>query len=151
MGHIYHLILDGIILKFPLMELHLVSIFLKSLTKEQFNDIRIGMKSLGVYDIREILKIEVRKSILHGHQVNFGTNKYESEKVEDSLKSVSSKEVKMKQSLITDYFFGLAEIIIKVLGLQFLERQDKFLKFISRCELTNIQVRICVWFALKSL
>jgi len=107
------------------------NIFLKSLTKELFNDIRIDMKSLGVDDIREILKVEVRKSILHSHQVNLGTNKYDPAKVEDSLKSVSSKEEKMKQSLITDYFFGLAEIIIKVLRLKFLERQDKFLKFIS--------------------
>ena len=36
----------------------------------------------------------------------------------------------MQQSLITDYFLGLTEIIIKVLGLQSIERQDKFLKFI---------------------
>ena len=40
----------------------LVSIYLKSLTKELFQDIRMGMKSLGVDDIREILKVEVRKS-----------------------------------------------------------------------------------------
>ena len=83
-------------------ERHLVSIFLKSLTKELFNDIRMGMKSLGVDDIREILKVEVRKSILHSHQVNLGTNKYDPEKVEDSLKSVSSKEEKMKQKLKDD-------------------------------------------------
>ena len=80
----------------------LVSIYLKSLTKELFQDIRMGMKSLGVDDIREILKVEVRKSILHSHQVNLGTNKYDPEKVEDSLKSVSSKEEKMKQKLKDD-------------------------------------------------
>ncbi|MCH2405817.1 MAG: site-specific integrase, partial [Nitrosopumilus sp.] len=83
-------------------ERHLVSIFLKSLTKELFNDIRMGMKSLGVDDIREILKVEVRKSILHSHQVNLGTNKYDPEKVEDSLKSVSTREEKMKQKLKGD-------------------------------------------------
>ena len=80
----------------------LVSIYLKSLTKELFQDIRMGMKSLGVDDIREILKVEVRKSILHSHQVHLGTNKYDPEKVEDSLKSVSSKEEKMKQKLKDD-------------------------------------------------
>ena len=42
----------------------LVSIYLKSLTKELFHDIRMGMKSLSVDDIREILKVEVRKSTL---------------------------------------------------------------------------------------
>ena len=83
-------------------ERHLVSIFLKSLTKELFNDIRMGMKSLGVDDIREILKVEVRKSILHSHQVHLGTNKYDPEKVEDSLKSVSTREEKMKQKLKDD-------------------------------------------------
>jgi len=80
----------------------LVSIYLKSLTKELFQDIRMGMKSLGVDDIREILKVEVRKSILHSHQVNLGTNKYDPEKVENSLKSVSTKEEKMKQKLKDD-------------------------------------------------
>ena len=80
----------------------LVSIYLKSLTKELFQDIRMGMKSLSVDDIREILKVEVRKSILHSHQVNLGTNKYDPEKVEGSLKSVSSREEKMKQKLKDD-------------------------------------------------
>jgi len=42
----------------------LVSIYLKNLSKELFQDIRMGMKSLSVDDIREILKVEVRRSIL---------------------------------------------------------------------------------------
>ena len=46
--------------------------------------------------------MEVRKSIVHSHQVNLGTNKYDSEKVEGSLKSVSSREDKMKQKLKED-------------------------------------------------
>ena len=62
----------------------------------------MGMRKLSVDDIREVLKVEVRKSILHSHQVNLGTNKYDPEKVEDSLKSVSSREEKMKQSLKDD-------------------------------------------------
>jgi len=83
-------------------ERHLVSIFLKSLTKELFNDIRKGMKTLTLEDVKEILRVEIRKSILHSHQVNLGTNKYDPEKVEDSLKSVSAKEEKMKQKLKDD-------------------------------------------------
>ncbi len=47
-------------------------------------------KTLFLDDIKEILKVEVRKSILHTHQVHLGTNKYNSEKFEDSLKSVST-------------------------------------------------------------
>ena len=43
----------------------LVSIYLQTLIEELFNEIRMGMKTLTLEDIREILKIEVRKSILH--------------------------------------------------------------------------------------
>ena len=35
-------------------ERHLVSIFLKSLTTQLFNDIRIGMRKLSVDDVKEI-------------------------------------------------------------------------------------------------
>ena len=80
----------------------LVSIYLKNLTKELFQDIRKGMKTLTLEDVQEILKVEVRKSILHSKQVNLGTNKYDPEKVESSLKSVSTREDKMKQSLKDD-------------------------------------------------
>ena len=60
------------------------------------------MKKLTLEDVKEILRVEVRKSILHSHHVNLGTNKYDPEKLEDSLKSVSSREDKMKQSLKDD-------------------------------------------------
>ncbi len=80
----------------------LVSTSLITLTEQLFNDIRKGMKTLTLEDIREILKVEVRKSILHSHRVHLGTNKYDSEKVEDSLRSVSSREEKMKQKLKDD-------------------------------------------------
>ena len=80
----------------------LVSVSLQTLSEQLFSDIRSGMNILSLEDVKEILKVEVRKSILHSHQVNLGTNKYDSEKVEGSLKSVSSREEKMKQSLKDD-------------------------------------------------
>jgi len=110
----------------------LVSIYLKSLTKELFQDIRMGMKSLGVDDIREILKVEVRKSILHSHQVHLGTNKYDPEKVEDSLKSVSSKEEKMKQKLKDDlksYEGMLDEKLEKILNSLDIEYDNKSVNY----------------------
>ena len=33
-------------------------------------------------DVKEILRVEVRKSILHSKQVHLGTNKYDPEKLE---------------------------------------------------------------------
>jgi len=80
----------------------LVSTSLITLTEQLFNDIRKGMKTLSLEDIKEILKVEVRKSILHSHRVRLGTNKYDPKKVEDSLVSVSSREEKMKQKLKDD-------------------------------------------------
>ena len=82
-------------------ETNFVSLFLKSLVKNLYNEIRMG-KTLSLEDVKEILKVEVRKSILHSHRVHLGTNKYDPEKVEDSLKSVSSREEKMKQKLKDD-------------------------------------------------
>ena len=58
-----------------------VSIYLKTLVEELFNDIRMGMKTLTLEDIREILKVEVRKSILHSHHVHLGTNKFDPDKL----------------------------------------------------------------------
>jgi integrase len=82
-------------------ETNFVSVFLKSLVKNLYNEIRMG-KNLSLEDIKEILKVEVRKSILHSHRVRLGTNKYDPKKVEDSLVSVSSREEKMKQKLKDD-------------------------------------------------
>jgi len=110
----------------------LVSIYLKNLSKELFQDIRMGMKSLSVDDIREILKVEVRKSILHSHQVNLGTNKYDPEKVEDSLKSVSTKEEKMKQKLkdeLKSYEGMLDEKLEKILNSLDIEYDNKSVNY----------------------
>ena len=60
------------------------------------------MKTLTLEDVREILKVEVRKSILHSHHVHLETNKYDPQKIENSLTSVSMKEDKMKQKLKQD-------------------------------------------------
>ena len=79
----------------------LVSTSLITLTEQLFNDIRTGMKTLTLEDIKEILKVEVRKSILHSNHVYLETNKYDPQKIEDSLVSVSSFLLLMK--LMTNY------------------------------------------------
>ena len=64
----------------------MVSVTLQNLIKELFRDIRQGMKDLDIEDIKEILRTEVRKSILHSHHMDLGTNKY------DSMKKIESVE-----------------------------------------------------------
>ena len=80
----------------------LVSQSLKILVQELFSDIRSGMKDLTLEDIKEILRIEVRKSILHSHHVDLGTSKYDSMKKIESVETISSRETKMRKSLLTD-------------------------------------------------
>ena len=46
----------------------LVSLTLKNRLQELFGEIRTGMESLGLEEIKGILREEVRKQILHVHQ-----------------------------------------------------------------------------------
>ena len=45
---------------------------LNRITNELFADIRMGMKSLIVEEIKEILRVEIRKQILSVHHVMKG-------------------------------------------------------------------------------
>ena len=60
------------------------------------------MKSLGLEEIKEILRVEVKKSILHTHHVHLGTNEFNSLEVEKSLDSVSLREQKFKEDIAQD-------------------------------------------------
>ena len=65
----------------------LVSQNLKKILLKLFSDVRSGMKDLSLDDIKEILKIEVRKSILHSGHVSEGHNE-----IFDSMKKIESLE-----------------------------------------------------------
>ena len=80
----------------------LVSVTLQNLIKKLFQDIRSGMKELSLEDIKEILRTEVRKSILHSHHVDLGTNKYDSMKKIESVETISNRETNLKKSVLTD-------------------------------------------------
>ena len=79
-----------------------VSLTLKHRLQELFGHIRTGMKSLGLEEIKEILRVEVKKSILHAHHVHLGTNEFNPLEVEKSLDSVSSREQKFKEDFTQD-------------------------------------------------
>jgi len=67
----------------------LVSRNLKNLLLKLFSDVRTGMKDLSLDDIKEILWIEVRESILHSSHVSEGHNEiFDSMKKVESLKKV---------------------------------------------------------------
>ena len=80
---------------------------LKQITDLLFTDIRNGMKILSLDDIKEILRIEVRKQIKHTQHFYLGTNVFDTEDTIKSLELVSTRETKMKEDLsgenIKDY------------------------------------------------
>ena len=90
---------------------------LKQITDLLFTEIRKGMKSLSLDDIKEILRIEVRKQIKHTQHYYLGTNVFDEEQTIQSLEIVSSRETKMKEELygenIKEYENKLAEILKK--------------------------------------
>ena len=81
-----------------------VSLTLKNLVQKLFTDIRSGMKNLTLDDIKEILRIEVRKSILYSHQVNEGTNKHTDRGFVKGLDYILDLEKKLQQKV--DYDIG---------------------------------------------
>ena len=72
---------------------------LKEITDKLFTEIRKGMKTLSLEDIKEILRIEVRKQIKHTQHYYLGTNVFDEEQTIQSLEIVSSRETKMKEEL----------------------------------------------------
>ena len=56
-------------------------------------------KSLTIDDIKEILRIEVRKQIKHTQHYYLGTNVFDEEDTKKSLELVSTRETKMKEDL----------------------------------------------------
>jgi len=72
---------------------------LKEITDKLFTEIRKGMKTLSLEDIKEILRIEVRKQIKHTQHFYLGTNVFDEEQTIQSLEIVSSRETKMKEEL----------------------------------------------------
>ena len=61
------------------------------------------MKEITLEDIKNILRIEVRKSLLHIHHYEYGTNVYDDEKLKESISRVDKDEEKLKERLKKDY------------------------------------------------
>ena len=77
----------------------LVSLRLKSIVQQLYSDIRSGMKNLTLEDIKEILRIEVRKSILYSHQVSEESDKHSERGSHKSIGYVLDLETQLKQRI----------------------------------------------------
>ena len=81
----------------------LLSLRLKSIVQQLYSDIRSGMKNLTLEDIKEILRIEVRKSILHSSHISEGHNEiYDSMRKIESREKIYSREINIRKSLLTN-------------------------------------------------
>ncbi len=72
---------------------------LKQITESVFVEIRSGMKNLSLDDIKEILRIEVRKQIKYTQHYAFGTNVFDNVKKSQSMQNVASQETRLQQEL----------------------------------------------------
>ena len=89
-----------------------------------FNEIRAGMRSLNVEDIKEILRIEIRKSILHSHHVHLGTNEFSDEAVNESLNYQRTRKENLKNTLqqnLKEYESRIDETLEEILSTKEIE------------------------------
>ncbi len=80
----------------------LLTMTLRIRLEELFSEVREGMKSLTIEQIKEVLRIEVNKQIDHSKHMFYDTNKYNEFKKKESLENVSSREEKLKSMLSED-------------------------------------------------
>ena len=83
-----------------------------------YEEIRLGMKSLEIDDIKEILRIEIRKQILHAHHVDLGTNnKWGDTGVEKRLETAEKKDSNLREILKDDLKSYLKQVDSKMEGI----------------------------------
>ena len=72
---------------------------LNNIVSRLYEEIRHGIKTLNIEQIKEILRVEIRKQILHAHHVYEGTNRWSKSGVTESLKSIQLNELNIKDKL----------------------------------------------------
>ena len=98
-----------------------------------FEELRTGsMKDITLDDVKEILRIEVRKSLLHIHHYQYGTNVFDEDKLNESISKSDKEEERLRDKLQKDYK-GTIELIEnevdKILITQDLEPDKKNVEY----------------------
>ena len=105
------------------------------LTQTIFEEFRIGkMKDITLEDVKEILRVEVRKSLLHAHHYELGTNVWDEDKLKESISRIDDNEEKLRERLKKDYKGTIDLIeneIDKILITQNLEPDKKNVEYKS--------------------
>ena len=82
----------------------IISTNLYNLSQFIFREVREGyMQNITLEDVKNILRIEVRKSLLHIHHYQYGTNVFSKDKLKDSISRIEENEEKLRDRLENDY------------------------------------------------
>ena len=82
----------------------IISTNLYNLSQFIFREVREGkMKDITLEDVKNILRVEVRKSLLHIHHYEFGTNVFSKDKLNESRSRVDKEEERLREKLEKDY------------------------------------------------
>jgi len=111
----------------------IISTNLYNLSQFIFREVREGkMKDITLEDVKNILRVEVRKSLLHIHHYEFGTNVFSKDKLNESRSRVDKEEERLREKLEKDYK-GTIELIErevdKILITQDLEPDKKNVEY----------------------
>ena len=75
----------------------IISTNLYNISQHLFREFRQGkMKDITLEDVKNILRIEVRKSLLHIHHYELGTNVFSKDKLNESMLRVDKEEGKLR-------------------------------------------------------
>ncbi len=89
-----------------------VSTNLYNISQHLFREFRQGkMKDITLEDVKNILRIEVRKSLLYIHHYEYGTNVYDEDKLKESLSKIDNEEEKIKDGLKKNNYKDTIELI----------------------------------------
>ena len=73
-------------------------------SKNLFDELRLDpMKNITIEDVKDILRIEVRKSLLHIHHYQYGTNVFSKDKLSESISKTIKEEERLRDRLEKDY------------------------------------------------
>ena len=82
----------------------IISTNLYNLCQFIFREVREGyMQNITLEDVKNILRIEVRKSLLHIHHYQYGTNVFSKDKLKDSISRSMKEEERLRGRLEKDY------------------------------------------------
>ena len=90
----------------------IISTNLHNISQHLFREFRQGkMKDITLEDVKNILRIEVRKSLLYIHHYEYGTNVYDEDKLNESLSKIDNEEEKIKDGLRKNNYKETIELI----------------------------------------